>query len=82
VWLSAALLILYLGAAFHLYAGVPIYSAAKGTYLTALAPCLGILGAWGLEPLLRQRGAGQALVAGFLGAWLACVGLAFTAVSS
>jgi hypothetical protein len=73
---SAALLILYLGAAFHLYAGLPVYSAAKGTYLMALAPCLGILAAWGLEPLLRRR-AGQAAVAGYLGAWTLCVLLAF-----
>jgi hypothetical protein len=76
--LAAALLILYLGAAFHLYAGIPIYSAAKGSYLLVLAPCLGALAAWGAEPLLRRR-FGQALVAIVLGAWLSHAALAFLA---
>jgi hypothetical protein len=76
--LSAALLVLYVGAAFHLYATVPIYSSAKGSYLLLLAPAIGILFAWGMEPLLRHR-AGQVLSAALLGAWIAGVGLAFLA---
>jgi hypothetical protein len=76
--LSAALLVLYIGAAFHLYATVPIYSASKGSYLLLLSPCLAILFAWGMEPLLRRR-AGQACAAALLGAWTAVVGLAFFA---
>lgn len=76
--LAAVLLVLYLGAAFHIYASVPIYSAAKGSYLLVLAPCLAALAAWGVEPLLRHR-AGQLSVAVVLGVWVSFAALAFVA---
>jgi 4-amino-4-deoxy-L-arabinose transferase-like glycosyltransferase len=76
---SAAMLLLFLAAMLHLYATVPIYSAAKGSYLMALAPGLGILAAWGAGPLLQLRAA-QVIAAGVMSVWIGAVGLAFVAV--
>ncbi len=72
----AGLVIAFVGAMFYLYATVPIYSAAKGSYLIALAPCLGILAAWGIEPWTRNTAA-KVVVSGFLAVWVGSVWSSF-----
>jgi hypothetical protein len=44
----------------------------KSTYALGLAPCYGVLFAWGFDLLPRSR-AMRAVVAGYLAAWLAFV---------
>lgn len=74
---SAIALLLYLGIMFHLYATIPIYSAAKGSYLAALAPGMGLLAAWGVEsmPCTPAR---RVLTGGVLALWIGTVASAFT----
>lgn len=76
IMVCAGLVMFFIGAMFHLYATVPIYSAVKGSYLIALAPCLGILAAWGIEPLVK-RTTGMVIVSGFLAVWVGSVWSSF-----
>lgn len=73
---AAVCLLTWLAAVASLYFRVPIYSAAKGSYLLGLLPCFGLLAAAGAEPLLRSRTA-SSLLAGFLVCWLVTVSAAF-----
>lgn len=63
---------IYLAALTVLFLLLPVYSTAKGTYTLGLAPCYGILIAWGLDALPGDR-ITRAGVAGYLVAWLAFV---------
>ncbi|MDS4026345.1 MAG: hypothetical protein RKO25_05045 [Candidatus Contendobacter sp.] len=72
----AGLIIAFVGAVFHLYATIPIFTAVKGSYLMALAPCLGILAAWGIEPWTRNTAA-KVIVSGFLAVWVGSVWSSF-----
>jgi hypothetical protein len=65
---AAVCLLTWLAATAYLYFRVPIYSAAKGSYLLGLLPCFGLLAAAGAEPILR-RPWGRALLTGFLVCW-------------
>jgi hypothetical protein len=52
-----------------LFLMVPTYSSAKATYALGLTPCIALLCASGLAPVLRY-GAGRILVSGYVCAWL------------
>jgi len=69
---SAAAVLVYLAAIAALFVSLPVYSTVKSTYALGLAPCYGVLFAWGIDLLPRGR-AVRALVAGYLVAWLAFV---------
>ncbi|HEX5064492.1 MAG TPA: hypothetical protein VFY49_00115 [Myxococcota bacterium] len=69
---SAAAVLVYVAAIAALFVSLPVYSTVKSTYALGLAPCYGLLFAWGIDLLPRSRAA-RALVAGYLVAWLAFV---------
>ena len=69
---ASAAVALYVGAIFALYLRLPIFSTVKSSYTLGLAPCYGLLFAWGVD-LLPRRSAVRALLAGYLAAWLAFV---------
>jgi len=59
-----------------LFIRLPVYSTVKSSYALGLAPCYGLLFAWGVD-LLPRRPAVRALLAGYLAAWLAIVFCAY-----
>jgi hypothetical protein len=59
---------IYLAAVVDLYIRLPIYSAAKATYLLGLVPCIAVLAAVGAAPLLRFR-VSRALVLSAVTCW-------------
>jgi len=69
---ASATVVLYVGAILALYLRLPVFSTAKSSYTLGLAPCYGLLFAWGID-LLPRRPAVRALLAGYLAAWLAFV---------
>ena len=69
---ASAAVALYVGAIFALYLRLPVFSTVKSSYTLGLAPCYGLLFAWGVD-LLPRRPAVRALLAGYLAAWLAFV---------
>jgi 4-amino-4-deoxy-L-arabinose transferase-like glycosyltransferase len=72
VLFSATAVALYLGALFSLFLALPVYSTVKASYTMGLAPCYGVLFAWGFDLLPRRR-AVHAAVAGYLTAWFVFV---------
>jgi uncharacterized membrane protein len=64
--------VVYLAAIAALYLRLPVFSTVKSTYTLGLAPCYGVLFAWGYDLLPRRR-AVRAAVAAYLTAWLAFV---------
>ena len=69
---SSAAVLVYVVAIAALFLRLPVYSTVKSTYTLGLAPCYGVLFAWGFDLLPRRR-ALRAAVAGYLTAWLAFV---------
>lgn len=78
VVVAAVSVVIYLAAIVFLYLRIPIYGAAKGSYLLGLLPCLGLLAAAGAEPILRSK-TGAATLAGLLACWCAGTLIAFYA---
>lgn len=69
---AVAAVALYLAAIFVMYIRLPVFSTVKSTYAMGLAPCYGVLFAWGFDLLPRHR-AVRAALTGYLCAWLAFV---------
>ena len=69
---SSAAVALYVIAIVALFLSLPVFSTAKSTYTMGLAPCYGVLFAWGFDLLPRHR-AVRAALTGYLCAWLAFV---------
>jgi hypothetical protein len=69
---ASAAVALYVGAILALYLRLPVFSTVKSSYTLGLAPCYGLLFAWGAD-LLPRRPAVRALLVGYLAAWLAFV---------
>ena len=69
---ASAAVALYVGAIFAVYLRLPIFSTVKSSYTLGLAPCYGLLFAWGAD-LLPRRPAVRALLGGYVTAWLAFV---------
>lgn len=65
-----------LAAVANLYLRLPVYSAAKGTYLMGLLPCFAILAAAGCDGLRSHPLAGRILQAALL-TWATCVYAAY-----
>ena len=63
---------IYLAAMLILFVRLPVFSTVKSSYTMGLAPCYGVLFAWGAD-LLPRRAATRAILAGYLTAWLAFV---------
>jgi len=63
---------MYVAAIVALYIRLPVFSTVKSSYTLGLAPCYGVLFAYGLD-LLPRRPTVRALLAGYLVAWLAFV---------
>lgn len=75
---AAICLATYVLAIVALFASLPVYSTTKGTYMLGLAPCYGLVIAWGFAGLPAGR-VGRALLSGYLVAWLGFVLRAFWA---
>jgi hypothetical protein len=67
---------IYLAALSNLYLRLPVYSAAKGTYLLGLLPCFAVLAAAGFDALRGLRGIGNIVFAALL-TWATCVYAAY-----
>ena len=65
---AAASIGIYLAAVFDLYLQIPIFSAAKSSYMLGLLPCFGILAASGASAVLNFRWL-RPIFFGWLGCW-------------
>jgi hypothetical protein len=69
---SIAAVVVYVAAIVALFLSLPVFSTVKSTYAMGLAPCYGVLFAWGIDLLPRRR-AVRAGLTGYLCSWLAFV---------
>jgi hypothetical protein len=75
---STAAIGIYLTAMLSLHLRLPVSSTVKSSYMLGLAPCFGLLIAWGCD-LLPRRPVVQSLLAGHLAAWLVLVSRSYWA---
>jgi hypothetical protein len=68
LFFPAMCVVTYLLAVFYLFLVLPIYSTAKATYTMGLTPCYAVLGAAGLNVLMRGR-ISRAIVIGLIACW-------------
>lgn len=68
LFFPAICVVTYLLAVFHLFMALPIYSTAKATYTMGLTPCYAVLGAAGLNLLMRGR-ISRGIVLGLFACW-------------
>lgn len=79
LFFPAVCVVTYLLAVFYLFLVLPIYSTAKATYTMGLTPCYAVLGAAGLNVLMRGR-ISRGIVLGLFACWIICACGAFFVV--